>query len=405
MRILFLTASYPLWAGEGRGVFVHELARRLAARGHEVTVVAARLSPASLREEVMDGVRVVRVPLLAGEVFNFEELTLRDPRTLPVLLSYVVGTVREALRLRARFDLIHAQWDIPCGVPAVLLRRLLGIPLVVTLRGLSVNWPRTHPLLVWISRWILRGSRRVMAISPAVLREAEVLGFAPPRLGLVERGVDTALFSPASPAPGFAERAGLAGGRVVLFVGDLTVRKGVADLLEAFGLLARQMEDLTLVLVGDGPLMDGLRRRAARMGLEERVHIAGRVPPARLVDYYRLCSVFVLPSLVEAMGTSAVEAMACGRPTVVTAAAGEAGELLRSGAAVVAEPGRPESLADAIRRALADGERLGRRGREYALGRHSWGREVETVLRAYREALEEDGGRLRARTKIWVWRR
>lgn len=387
MRVLFLTTSYPLWAGEGRGAFVHELARRLVARGHEVTVVAARFSPLSLREEVVDGVRVVRVPLFPRQICTFEELTLRNPLTVPVLLSYVAGTVLAALRLRTRFDLIHAQWEVPCGIPAAILRRLLGMPLVVTLRGISANWPRTRPLMAWATGWVLRRAGRALAISPAVLREAGALGFGPPRLGPVQRGVDTGLFAPGPPAPGFAERTQLARARVVLFVGDLTVRKGVTHLLEAFGLLARQMPDLKLALVGDGPLMDDLRRRTIQMGLEGRVHFAGRVPPTRLVDYYRLCDVFVLPSLAEAMGTSSIEAMACGRPVVISTVAGEAEELLRSGAAVLSEPAHPEGLAEAIRRALTDAERLGRAGREYVLAHHSWEGEVETVLRAYADVL------------------
>ncbi|MBI4362387.1 MAG: glycosyltransferase [Euryarchaeota archaeon] len=384
-----LTTSYPLHRGEGRGAFVHELARRVAARGHRVRVVAVRFGPDSLPREEMDGVEVVRIPLAPGGLFTFDELTLRDPRTLQVLLSYFWGNLRETLAPRRRWDVIHAQWDIPCATAARPLGRLLGVPVVATVRGISANWPRTHPGVALATRWSLRGARRILAISPVLLHELEALGFRAPRLGLVRRGVDSGFFSPGPPTPGFAESHGLGGGRVVLFVGDLTARKGVPDLMEAFGRLSPRMADLRLAIVGDGPLLGPLRRQAERLGVSGRVHFAGRVSPATLVDYYRLSSVFALPSLAEAMGTSAIEAMACGRPTVVTSVMGEVEELKKARAAEVCKPEWPTSLAAAIERALGDAEGLGRRGREYALRSHSWEGEVETVLRAYREVLQE----------------
>src|SRR5690242_11962994 len=105
------------------------------------------------------------------------------------------------------------------------------------------------------------------------------------------------------------------GPRIVLAVGRLVYYKGFEYLIRAM----RQI-DGTLILIGDGPLRQGLERAAREMGIGERVVFAGEIHNSRLAPYYHAADVFVLPSIArtEAFGIVQLEAMACGKPIVNT---------------------------------------------------------------------------------------
>lgn len=139
-----------------------------------------------------------------------------------------------------------------------------------------------------------------------------------------------------------------------LFVGSMDRRKGITDLLDAWGLLAGQgkpVPDLVLVGSGGGAQLN-VDNEIARRGLSSRVRALGRVSDNDLVAVYTSASVFVFPSLYEGFGLPVLEAMACGTPVVTTNVSSlpeVAGD-----AAILVEPGSPARLAEAVRRILQD---------------------------------------------------
>ena len=147
--------------------------------------------------------------------------------------------------------------------------------------------------------------------------------------------------------------------RVVLFAGKLERKKAPDVLLDAYRQVARDgptsERRLHLAFVGTGPLEEALRTRG---GGDARVHFLGFQNQSRMPVAYRLADVFVLPSRGpgETWGLAVNEAMACGRPVVVTEAVGCAPDLVRSGeTGYVVAPGDAPALADALRQALAEG--------------------------------------------------
>jgi rhamnosyl/mannosyltransferase len=156
------------------------------------------------------------------------------------------------------------------------------------------------------------------------------------------------------------------GDRLVLFVGRLVPYKGTDVLLSA----ARDIRGKILI-VGDGPLMEGLRNRVRREGLDGKVVLAGNV--ADLKPYFHACDLLVLPSVshLEAFGIVQMEAMAFGKPSVSSD--------LQTGVTYINLPGRTglsfpvgdaTKLAGAVNRLLDDGElrrRLGEQARERVL--------------------------------------
>jgi glycosyltransferase involved in cell wall biosynthesis len=170
-------------------------------------------------------------------------------------------------------------------------------------------------------------------------------------------GVDCERFAPAAGAPALPADIPIGeGDPVVLMVGCLHPRKRHDLLLEAAPTIAGQMPDVRVVFAGGPPedmggdYLQGLLQHRARLGLEDRVMFLGRredVP-----DLLRCCDVFVLPSDQEGLPAAVLEAMATGKPCVVTPAA--AAPVEHEKTALVVPQDDPQALAEAVVRLLRD---------------------------------------------------
>ncbi len=186
-------------------------------------------------------------------------------------------------------------------------------------------------------------------------------------------------------------RLRLEGRRVLLFVGFITPRKGLDYLAQAMHMLPA---DVHLLIVGRwGP---NCRTRFLRAlgSAAGRVHEIGFVPDEERPCYYSMADVYVSPSLLEGLGITPIEALACGTPAVVTSASSGPEEVGDAG--IVVSPCDPEALARGIRLLLEDDDlrqRLGQRGRERVLRHFSYRRMAELTLQTYERFLQ--GGDLR----------
>jgi glycosyltransferase involved in cell wall biosynthesis len=170
-------------------------------------------------------------------------------------------------------------------------------------------------------------------------------------------------------------------GPLVVCVGRLCRQKGQDVLLRAWPAVVRRVPGARLVLVGDGPEEARLRASAPASVL-----FAGAVD--EVVPWYRAADVVVLPSRWEGMALAPLEAMACGRPVVLTEVAG-ARECLPPGQKPVPVE-QPGPLADRIATLLLDPPlraRLGEEARAHVVATHDVRRTAEAVMAVYRELL------------------
>jgi glycosyltransferase involved in cell wall biosynthesis len=195
---------------------------------------------------------------------------------------------------------------------------------------------------------------------------------------VVPNGVDTGRFRPEGPS------ARTGAGPLVVCVGRLCHQKGQDVLLRAWPAVVRQLPAARLVLVGDGP--DAERLRAVAPG---SVEFAGAAHDA--APWYRAADVVVLPSRWEGMALVPLEAMACGRPVLVTDVDG-ARESLPPGhlPSCLVPPEDPDALARALAQLLRRGPlraALGAQGRAHVLGAHDVRHVTHAVTGLYRELL------------------
>jgi glycosyltransferase involved in cell wall biosynthesis len=301
-------------------------------------------------------VAVTRRPDLVPEGVEPVELAtgsqeLRMAWTLPRLLR------------RVGADLVHTQYAVPLRCPC---------PAVVTVH--DVSFARDAALMSRKDRVVfrhvvpraVRAAARVLTVSERTKADLVALyGISPERIVVTPNGVDPA-FSPAKRPSDTVSQ-----GSYVLSVGAIQVRKNQLAALEAANAV-----DLPLVVVGptkDAALAEELRRRGARL--------EGYVDPERLADLYRGAACVVQSSRHEGFGLPVLEAMASGTPVVAVpdpALREVAGE-----AAIFAEE---SELADGVRRALADRDRLVPAGIERAQA-FTWRATAEKTLAVYQEIL------------------
>jgi glycosyltransferase involved in cell wall biosynthesis len=209
----------------------------------------------------------------------------------------------------------------------------------------------------------------------------------PRKLRLIYEAVDHDLFQPGDPARASAHiRAYGVQRPFVLFVSSLWPYKNCDGLLRAWALARAGLPGRQLVVVGPGrdqKYTSGLHALADQLGISGDVVFTGGIPLEETVPFYRAAEVFVYPSLNETFGLPILEAMACGCPVVTsdTSAMPETA----GGAAILADPADPASVARAIVQAAGSRDRLREAGLKRA-AEFTWTATAASTLDVYREA-------------------
>ena len=178
-------------------------------------------------------------------------------------------------------------------------------------------------------------------------------------------------------------------------VGRLAAVKDQASLIEAFASLLRGRPNCRLEILGEGPLRGALEEKASQFGIADRVTFHGS--SLDVASFLSRLHVFVLCSLSEGLPLTLLEAMAAGLPVVGTDV-GEIPELVRAGeCGWLCPPGNPEQLAVALSAAAGSDSRLrmGSRGREYVVKRHSISLMVDGYRRLFEQMCSPPGGHRR----------
>ena len=293
-----------------------------------------------LRFEQDDGLTIVRVSARPG----WERF------------AYVPAVMFLSRRLRKAGRKVgvlhgHVHW---MGWAAVELGLILRRPAVISEH--STEWPSRTMRASSVRRARLAFPRAALVcpVSAALQQAIEAYGVHG-RFRVVSNPVDTSVFYPADRVPATPPTR-------LVNVALHGPNKGLDILLHTFKLLLARHPDLTLDLIGDGPLTPDLKRLAAELELGPRVRFIGPTDPEGVAAILRQSHVFVLSSLVETQGIAVMEAMCCGLAVAATRAAGVS-EVVGDGyESALVPPNDPEALATAVEDVLGRYEELDRAG-------------------------------------------
>lgn len=392
LRICMFSNLFPP-INSGSSTFTWNLARKLAARGHHVSVVAAQVEDASAYEE-KDGLTIyrlaaVRLPRLKiAHGFNWMTYTFR-PNNLKML---------NEIFARENFDIVHQQnhvFDTILSSPR--LARRYRLPLILTIH----TWAQhTNPLLnlglIFLDgvarRVILKKSDRIISPDPVVQKYVES------RHGLADSPVIPYGIEVSNPSPDRVEelrrKYGLGEGPVILSLGHVNALRDRLDLIEAMPTVLQKFPKSKLLIVGEVCVPEPMNL-VKKLGLEDKVIFTGAVPHDSVPCFFALSALetHTFNGNYPGPGIASMEAMAAGLP-VVTVEIDSKYDFshFRNWENVVMIPAKkPEVMADALLRLLADDslrERIGRNAKEIMANRYSWDAVCDAYVKVYHQAIE-----------------
>jgi glycosyltransferase involved in cell wall biosynthesis len=367
MKILVINwqdIKHPL--GGGAEVHLHEIFKRIAARGHSVTLFCSIFGDAP-REEMIDGIRVLRSG--GRHLFNF-----RVP-------------------LRYRMEFRHSGFDvvvddmnkIPFFTPWFVKEPLVGMVLHLFRESIFREAIFSVALYVYLTeRLALWAYRKVpmAVISKSTEEELGRFGFPDSLLRNVRIAVDRERYRelgiPKSPVP------------LIGYLGRIKKYKSVDHLLRAFQIVRSQVKDAKLMIIGDGDGLPQLKRLAQSLGIADAVTFTGFVPSEEKVRLINQMHVVVNTSAKEGWGLTVTEANACGVPVVASDVPGLRDAVKAGETGLLYKYGDIRQLAEGVLRLLRDEpmrQRLATAAKSYA-ATFSWDDCSERMLKLLEETVE-----------------
>lgn len=331
----------------GSGVVAAELARCLADRGHRTHVISSD-TPFRLRESD-GGVRFHRVETPGYPLF-------REPQYLLALANRLVQVARAH-----RLDIIHAHYAIPHAAAAYLARQILAggcseppcAPrTITTLHGTDVTILGSDSSYRETVAFCIDQSDAVTAVSASLRADTKRAMPVTREISVIPNFVDLEVYR-RRPDPARHTRWSASGERLVMHLSNLRPVKQIDAVVKVFAKI-RERVPARLLIGGEGPELGRAEQLIDELGLRDHVDLVGEAQD--VVGLLSAADLFLLPSLQESFGLSALEAMACGVP-VVASNVGGLPEVITDGAnGFLHPPHDVQQMAESAIRLLLDAE-------------------------------------------------
>ena len=371
MHILQVTPYfYPHFGGVESHVM--GLSEGLINLGHEVEVVTSRYSRMPETEKIK-GIKVTRLPQWIN-LYN----------------TPVVTAIQEFVR-RSHADVVHVHSPPPFSERfAAKGAKDSQKPLVVThhcdleLKGFLGNMA-VNLYQSFLGKYPLRVADRVISTTNSYATTSRSLWDID--VNVVPNAVDIDRFNPQNKGDFIRDKFVEDDEPLALFVGRLVPHKGIGILIRAL----EYLQNGKLLIIGDGPYLNWLKQLTKKLNLEERVVFVGPISDYWLPAYYAATDVVVLPSTsrLEAFGIVGLEAMASGKPLILSDIPGVR-DVISSDEGFIVEPLDPEAVAHALEKIWdypENAKQMGLKGRERVVSIFSWKKVSKDVEKIFKEII------------------
>ncbi len=375
MRILIVSSTYwpyPLGGSE----HVHYLCRGLKERGHEITLLTTNYPWLKHSADTghIDDVEIIRV----GRAYMIQ--INKSVSVLPIGIDIPFKV--KAVLTKKKYDIVHTHGCYPpeIGFWTLLFSKSVNC---VTYHTVGFNRSYFYNLAGKVFRPFAKKIHGHIAVSEVARSWAEP--YMPGDYRIIPNGIDTNRFNLSIPAIDRPKDA-----FIILYLGRLDMRKGIFVALEAFSKIKDKFPHALLYVVGKGVVEEEAKAYAEKLQLSERCQFFGYINREDLARFYRACDVYVAPALGgEAQGIVLLEAMACGKPVIVSNIAGYQEVVQNNEYGMLFDVGSSEDLANKIGLLIADKklqEKLAIKARQRA-EYYAWPKIVERVENYYIELI------------------
>ncbi len=317
MKVLFLGWEFPPHSVGGLGTHSYNIVKALSEKGVIVNVIL----PFKEHSEI----KGVKFLTFESELFEsvYDLSTKKEINEMGEKTLYrdVFNEVEEyknkALELSSQveFDVIHAN-DWVTGRAAIEIKKRTGKKLVATIHSTEYDRTAGKPWerIAKEEKELIDNADVVVTVSRRLKEEITALYNADERkVSVIYNAINREKFN------GIKRDSNR---KVVLYVGRLSVQKGIDNLIRAFKIVSKKNDDALLYIIGEGPELSNLINLSINLDLSDKVIFLGRVPDAEMEMLYSIANVFVMPSVSEPFGIVALEAIASNVPTIVSSQSG-----------------------------------------------------------------------------------
>lgn len=303
-------------------------------------------------------------------------------------------------------DVIHAHSPVLNAIPALVVGRLLKIPVVYEIRAFWEDAAVDHGTYSensWkynvtkkLETWVCRHARHVAILCNGLKNDLIKRGIGGDKITCIFNAINPDDFKPCPPDNEFLEEWGLKGKKVIGFVGSFYRYEGLDLLIESFSRVAALYPDAMLLLVGGGETENELKVTVQKLNLQKRVVMPGRIPHDRIPGVYALVDILAYPRysmrLTELVTPlKPLEAMAMGKVLVASDIGGHRELITNNETGVLFRAGKVEELTEAIVKLLEDKafyEDIREKGNQWVRKKHIWSKTTAAYVDVYNRVVE-----------------
>lgn len=293
-------------------------------------------------------------------VFRYPALTIP---TVDYSFSIPVSPFVDWLLPSLKLDVIHSNHPVLLGYAAADKAEKLGVPLVFTFHTRYEEYSHYIPfsqafvkeiIVDWLLRYIER-CQHIITPSESIRQMLIKYSGITDHITTIPTGIQLKPYQEATGAS-IRKKLNCEKERILITIGRLAAEKNLKTLLSAYALVLESEQNSRLILIGDGPQKDDLKKFAKDLGISEHVNFTGLVPFDQIPRYLKAADIFCFSSVSETQGLVTMEAMAAGLPVAAVRGTGTT-EIVRDGETGILTENSPADLAQAILNIIGDCDR------------------------------------------------
>jgi glycosyltransferase involved in cell wall biosynthesis len=378
--------------------FVFDEAYRLAMRGIEVHIVRSKIEKDSKSygiyyhglEKMYDAEAIWS---FMKNISHYPPMSLlRKPTSIYWENLYAINVSK--IVEKYNINLIHAHFAYPEGWVGLLAKIKIRRPLLVTAHGYDlltepkvgygVRLSRRYDLLV---RKVFESADYIIVASRALYKEAINVVRGPEKIRLIPNGVDLERFNPSLDGSMIKKLYHAEDKYVIFTLRHHAPKYGIAYLILAAKKVLKQRKDVIFIIGGGGVLLDYHIKLAKKLGISDHIIFTGTISRNQVPYYYAASDIVVVPSLQEAWGLVATEAMASGKPVIATNVGGHPDQVIDGFNGYLVPPRDPKAIADKILYLLenpSEIKRMGYNARRLAEEKFDIEKRINKIIKLYR---------------------
>lgn len=375
-KMLTLTSSFPRYNGDFAGSFVFELAKNLQDYGFSVTVLAAH-HPGARSKEEFEGINIYRYQYFfpakfqklyrdGGWVYNFRKSTLAKFQVPLFFISELYFATK--IIKQEQIEILHSHWLMPQGFIGTICKKIFNIPHVITIHAADIFLLENLPFKNVIADFIAKDCDEIIIVSSYVserfltMISSNLKEYVENKITVLPMGIDVLSFQEHKDIKHLKHRYTISSKFTLLYIGRLADKKGISYLIEAMPTIIKHINDVCLIICGDGHLLGELIQIVKKLNLERYVTFTGFVSNDIKLDYISIADIVIVPSLVldtgetEGLPVVILEYLAAGKPIIATNVSGIKDVIESGWNGILIEQRSSEQISNQVLRLLSDEE-------------------------------------------------